>query len=232
MKIVFTPDWFLSSDVVIETFSFFTLILFFILSYRYYKISRNRKTLYLGVGFLLIAVAELATIFTKLVLFYDTTFTQQIGQAIITYNIAKSVDVFYEVGFFFHKLLTLAGLYIIYRLPLKRASRSDIPLVIYFMAISALSSTRFNFIFHLTALILLIMIINSYYKVYIKNRSKNTRLLLIAFLMLALSQMIFMLSKMEIMYVLAQGIQSVSYIILLFLIIRILKHGDPKFKGN
>src|SRR3989344_621789 len=105
MKIVFTPDWFLSSDVVIETFSFFTLILFFILSYRYYKISRNRKTLYLGVGFLLIAVAELATIFTKLVLFYDTTFTQQIGQAIITYNIAKSVDVFYEVGFFFHKLL-------------------------------------------------------------------------------------------------------------------------------
>ncbi len=125
MKIVFTPDWFLGTDVLIEIFSFIILFVFFYLSVKAYKLSRNKNSLYLGVGFLLIALAELATIFTKVVLYYDTTFTQHIGQVIVTYNVVKSVDIFYYIGFFFHKLLTLLGFYVIYRLPLKKKFSGD-----------------------------------------------------------------------------------------------------------
>ncbi|MBU0958112.1 MAG: hypothetical protein KKF56_04875 [Nanoarchaeota archaeon] len=230
MKIVFTPDWFLSPDVIIEVFSFVILFLFFIFSYKNYKLNKNKNSLYLGIGFLLIALAELATILTKLILYYDTSFTQTVGQIIVTYQAVQSVDIFYYVGFFWHKLLTLAGFFMIYRLPFKKTFAGDFIFGVYFLLISALFSVGFYYLFHLTALILLILIIGNYYEVYKKNKSDNTKLLISALSLLAFSQVIFILSKFVVFYAIAQVIQLVSYILLLVLIIRILQHGKS-YKG-
>ena len=231
MKIVFTPDWFLGTDVLIEVFSFIILSLFFYYSIKAYKLSKNKNSLFLGGAFLLIALAELATIFTKLILYYDASFTQSIGQAVVTYKVVQSVDVFYYIGFFFHKLLTLIGLYAIYRIPLKRRLSGDIILVLAFLIIAALFSQGFYYLFHVTALLLLILVINNYCKIYEENRSNNTKMLIVAFSMLALSQVLFIISKIGVLYAAAQVIQLVSYLTLLILIIRIVKHGKKK-KSN
>ena len=228
MKIVFAPDWFLRSDVLIEFVSFLVLATFFILSYKNYKLSKNKKSLYLGLGFLLIAIAELATIFTKLILYYDTSFTQIIGHMAVTYNVVKSVDIFYYLGFFFHKLLTLLGLYVIYRIPAKKRDSKEAVFAVYFILVSAFFSSAFYYIFHLTALVFLIFIIGNYLDVYKKNKSGNTEMLVAAFSMLALSHTIFILSQLQILYVIGQIIQLVSYLILLFLIIRILRATKKK----
>jgi len=231
MKIVFTPDWFLTPDVLIEIFSFLVLLTFFILAWKSYKLSKNRNTKYLGLGFLAIALAELATIFTKIVLYYDTNFTQQVGQAIVSYRVVQSVDIFYYIGFFFHKLLTLGGLYMIYRIPLKRKLERDSLLAICFIIISALFGSAISSIFHVTALILIALIINNYYQIYRKNKSENTLILISAFSLLGLSRIIFLLHNAGFCYVSAQIIQLVSYLILLFLIIRITK-GEHGRKNN
>jgi len=231
MKIVFTPEWFLGGDVLIEIFSFIILFLFFYFSVKSYKLSKNKNSLYLGLGFLLIAIAELATILTKVVLYYDTTFTQQVGQMIVTYQVVSSIDIFYYIGFFFHKLFTLLGFYVIYRLPLKKKSFGDFFLALCFLIIAALFSQTFYYLFHLTALILLILITGNYYEIYKKNKAKNTKMLIMAFSILALSQIMFVLSKLGMLYVMAQIIQLVSYIILLILIVNILKYGKEK-KSN
>lgn len=228
MRFVLTPDWFIGKDVLIEGFSFLVLLIFFILCIRNYKLNKNKKIMYLGVGFALIAVAQLATILTKFVLYYDFTFTKSIGQAVIQYNIVKTVDIFYKIGFFFHRLLTLMGLYVIYRLPIKHKSPGDFLLALYFILISAMFSSRMNYLFHSTALILLVLITNNYYKVYIKNRFLNTKILVIVFGMLGVSQLMFALSNMESVYVAASIIALLSYIIMLILIVRILKHGKKK----
>jgi len=224
MKIVFTPDWFLNGDVLIEFFSFIVLVCFFLLCVRNYKLNKNRNGLYLGAGFLLIAIAELATMFTKIILYYDITLTQNIGQAIVTYQVVHSIDVFYYIGFFFHKLFTLVGFYFIYRLPMKKdASRisSDVIIAVCFFLVSAIFSSAFYYLFHITALILLLLIIGNYMKVYKKNKAENTKILLAAFGMLALSQAIFILSKLNVLYVAGQALQLVSYLMLLVLIIKI-----------
>jgi len=227
MKIVFTPDWFLGQDFLIEIFSFMILFLFFFFSIKSYKLSKNKKVLYLGIGFLLIAIGELSTILTKLVLYYDTTITQNIGQIVITYAVVKSVDIFYHLGFFLHKFFTLFGLYIIYRPPLKRIS-GDFVLTTYFIIISALLSQSFYYVYHITALIFLFLIINNYCKIYKKSKLANTKILLIALSLLAISQIIFILSKLSQLYVIAQNIQLISYITLLVLIMRISKNGKKK----
>jgi len=225
MKLVFTPDWFLGKDVMIEGFSFIVLLVFFLLCLKYYKLSKKKNFFYLGIGFLLIAIAQLATILTKLVLYYDTTFTQQIGQMIVTYNVIKSVDIFYHLGFFFNKLLTLLGLYVLYKLALKKKWTGDSYLVLYFLIlVSILSLDIYYYIFHLTCLVLVLLIIKNYFFIYKKNKHVNTGILVLAFSLLALCHLIFILSKLAIMYVVANLIELLSFIILLVLIIKIIRH--------
>jgi hypothetical protein len=228
MRFVLTPDWFLGKDVLIESFSFLVLLVFVILCIRNYKLNKNKKIMYLGIGFGLIALAQLATVATKFVLYYDFSFTQSVGRAIIEYEVVKSVDIFYKLGFFFHRLLTLVGLYVIYRLPIKRKSPGDFLLALYFIVISAMFSSQLNYLFHSTALILLVLITNNYYTIYKKNRFSNTKILVAVFGMLGLSQLMFVLSTLETVYVAANIIELLSYSLLLFLIVRILKHGKKK----
>lgn len=228
MKIVFTPDWFLGGDVLIEIFSFFVLVAFYLIAYRSYKLSKNKNIRNLGIGFLLIAVAEISTILTKAVLYYDTSFVQEIGHMIVTYHVVQSVDIFYYIGFFINKLLTLGGLYVIYRINGKKTDNGEILLGAYFIIVAALFSYSAYYLFHLTALLLLVLISSNYLEIYRKNKSRNTLILIVAFSILGLSRILFLMSKVNIFYVSGQLLQLVSYLILLFLIIQIRKHGKKK----
>lgn len=229
MKIVFTPDWFLLGDVLIDLISFATLLLFFIFSVKSYKMSKNKKSLYLGIGFLLIALAELAVIFTKFILYYDTGVTQTIGQMIVTHNVVQSVDIFYYLGFFFHKFFTLIGLYIIYMIPVEKKSKGEMIIAFYLILLSSiLSSGIYYYIFYITALIFLVFIVYRYYRLYETNRSTNSCMLVLALAILGAGFAVMIMSKMSYVYVFGQILQLVSYIILLVLIIRITKHGKEK----
>ena len=232
MKIVFTPDWFLGNDVLINIISFLVLFLFFLFACKCYNLDNKKGTLYLGIGFLLIAVGELSTILTKLVLYYDTSITQDIGRIVITNQVVQSVDIFYDIGFFLSKFFVLFGLYVIYKLPLSKKLSIDFFLTIYFIFIVTLLSHTLFYFYNITAIIFLILIINNYYKIYKKDRLANTQILIFAFFLLTLSQVLFMLSKLNYFYVGAQSIQLVSYIILLILIMKIIKDGKKKKQGG
>ena len=225
---MFTPDWFLGGDVLIEVVSFIVLSLFVYFCIKNYKLSCKKSFLWLGLGFALIAIAEISTIFTKFAIFYDTSFTHQIGKFIVTHTVTNTVDVFYYIGLFFHKFLTLCGLYIIYKIPMKKGLSGDFLLGLYFLIVAALFSHVVYYIFHLTAIGLLVLIITNYSEVYKKNKSENTLLLIVAFVCLMVSQGIAVLCKLHVLYVLAQVLQVGSYLILLILIIKILKYGKKK----
>ncbi len=223
MKIVFTPDWFLNNDVLIETFSFFILVTFFLLALKSYSMSRKKSVLYLGMGFFLIALGQLAAIVTKLVLYYDTSVVQEIGQVIITSNIVKSVDIFYYAGFFFSRFFTLLGLYAIFKIPHEKKISSDFFLAIYLLLIVALLSHNFYYLYNFTAFVILVPIIRQYYLIYKKEKMTSTAILIFAFILLAVAQFTFMFSQMGNFYVIAQNIQLASYLILLVLIVKILR---------
>jgi len=233
MKIVFTPDWFLTSDILIDTFSLVILLLLFSLAFKSYKVSKNKSSLYLGLGFLLIGLAEISTILTKIVLYYDTSITSQIGMAIVTSNIVSTVDIFYYIGFFFSRLLVLLGLYVIYKIPYEAKITKDFLIILYLIFVTALLSHSLYYFYHLTALIFLASIIDNYRKTYQKTKLKTTKILVVAFSIMALSQIIFLFSKLAYIYAIAQMVQLLSYAILLVLIVKIIKDGKKeKPSGN
>jgi hypothetical protein len=211
--------------VLIEVISFMVLFLFFLFSVKCFRLNCKKSILYLGLGFLLIALGELSAVFTKVVLYYDTNITQEIGQAVITSQIVNSVDIFYYMGFFFDNFLTLLGLYIIYKIPSSKKLSAEFLLIIYLLFITAFLSHSLPFIFNLTALALLTLIVRNYYKIYRENHSTNTRILVIAFVILWVSHLMFIFANLNYTYIAAQNLQLVSYITMLFLIIKILKNG-------
>lgn len=227
---ILIPSWFRGSDILIELFSFVVLFIFFMLCTRYYKLNKKKNFLYLGIGFLLIAIAQIATICTKLVLYYDTTFTQNIGKIIITYHIVNSTDIFYEVGFFFFKLLTLIGFYIIYRLPTDKKISGDVFLALYFLFLSAIVGTTTEHLFHLTIIVLAVLIIKNYYETYKKNKIANTKILIAAFVLITISHLIFMIfASGGISRVIGEIVALISYFILLDLIIRIIRFNKNTY---
>lgn len=231
MNLVFTPNWFVGRDILIELFSFIVLSVFFILCVRNYKLNKNKKTLYLGIGLLFIALAQVAMALTKFAIFYNTSVTSSIGQLILQTKVVDSVQIIYGISFFLFRMFTLLGLYILYRLPTKKNLAGDFLLAFYFIIISAVLGKEFYYLFHATALILLGLITYNYYSIYKQNRFVNTKILTFAFGLLALSQFLFMLSQLEVVYVIGNLIELVSYLIILFLIFKILKHGQ-KTKPN
>lgn len=221
------PNWFLAPDFIINVFSCLILLFFLILCIKNYKLNKNKGMLYLGIGFALIALAQLAIILTKFGLYYNTSFTSYIGSMIVNYNIVESTDTVYNTSIFLNKILILLGLYIIYRLPEKKKV-FDFILVFYFLILAVFKGAVTNYLFHLTAFALLLLISYHYYSVYKKNKFSNTRILFIAFSVLAVSRLLFIISHIEIVTVIADVLELGSYITLLVLIIKILKHGKEK----
>ena len=223
MEITFTPAWFFSADLFIEAFSFLVLLIFFFLCWRNYDLSKKKSFLYLGLGFLLISAAEVSIILTKLAIFYKILLFQGIGNLIPSYTFLDSLENIHHVGFFIYHLMTLFGLYIIYKIPSQKKSFGDFVLGVYFIILSAFFSEFAYYLFHITTLILLILILGNYTEIYQKNKLQNTKILIIAFGILAISQLIFILSPLDKFYVAGEFLQLFSYVILSVLMVRIFR---------
>ena len=229
MRFILTsvPNWFLAPDFLINAFSFLILLSFFILCIKNYKLNKNKAMLYLGIGFASIAFAQLAIVLTKFGLYYDTTFTSYIGNAIVQSNIIGSTDTLYKLSIFFNKAFTLFGLYVIFRLP-KQKRFFDVVLVAYFIVLSLFATNLTALLFHLTTFGLFALISYRYFLVYRKNKFDNTRMLFLAFALLALGRLLLLLSHIEIITVISDILELASYSTLLVLIIKILNHDTKK----
>lgn len=225
MNIILPPDWFVNIDLFIEIVSFITVLIFSVLCIKNYRLNKDKKFLYLGGGFGLITAAELIITITKAVLYSNASFIGAGGEILIPYNLFDFISIFSTAGFFAYRALILFGLYTLYKNP-KSIFERDSLLILYFTIIIATFSKELPHLFHITAFIMLFLIVMKYLNVYKKNESKGTLILILAFSGLALSSAIFIFARlMSPIYVTASIIALVSYITLLVLIIRILEHG-------
>lgn len=229
-QVMVSPDWFASKDMIIQGFSVLVLLLIAAFSTKFYflKKKENKNYLYFAVSFLLMAISFLWKVATDITVFYDIIHTKQVGVFTITYKTIYAEKILFVAGHFAHYLLMLLGLYILY-VVLNRKSTMNHLLILYFILITTIFSNFSYFIFHLTALVLLMGIAYRYYAVYKKNKRKSTKLLFASFCILALSQLLFMPVKLYVnIYVLAQAVQLLGFLLLLITFILVLYNGKKK----
>lgn len=233
IEISFGPEWFYLVSIFIDLITILVLFLIATFAMKYYRLNDNKNYLKLGIAFCLIAVSFLFKMITNVTVYYDTIQAQNISGVVIqTLETVRSLNILARASFLFFVLFNLAGLYALYSI--KRGQiRSSVFLTIYFILvlafISAFYSTPLYYIFHLTSLVFLVLIASRYFNIHASRKHKNTQYLAYGFSMIAISQAFFIFIVLNpLIYVVAEAIQLVGYILLLNVLIRVLQHGKKK----
>ena len=222
-----TLDWFQFPSLVIDLFSFIVLFLIGLVSLKYYKLNKNKKSLYLSISFSFIALSFLFKLLTNVAMFYDDLINPQIG--IQTLQIIREYNIFSNLTFTIFAFFNLIGLYLLYKLYQGKQTSSNTFLMSYFILISTYFSNSNYYIFHLTSLIFLISISAFYWKKYSENLFINTKLLALSFSIISASQIFFIFTTFgKLFYLAGEIIQLGGYALLLLIITHIQKNGKKK----
>jgi hypothetical protein len=135
------------------------------------------------------------------------------------------------LGFLIYALLTLFGFYLLYALSSKDELSMNYFIIAYFILISTYF-TRFTYsIIYITAFIFVTALSRRYYLQYKKSNYKNTLFLCISFSIISLSQFVFIFtSTNHMLYVIAEYIQLIGYLFLLYTFVMVLRNATNATK--
>ena len=227
-----TPGWFNGIDLVFDSITLLIAISIAAYSWKIYKLSDDNKFAYFSFSFSLISLALFFKLITYGILYYhpvrETAFQvlKPLTQGKVSY-----MDLFYRVGFFMQMASMLGGWLLIFLISQKSRSRlrryhevSQIGLFAYLiLLLSFVSNFRYE-VFYLTSLVLLSLIVLNYYKNYLNNnKNKNTLLVMKAFMLIFLSQLLFLfMSFWNGLYFVGETLLLAGFLLILYVYRRII----------
>jgi len=231
MELIYSPRWFYGKDIVIDIVSILVLLLISYFSVRYYKINnQNKKYLFFASSFGFMALSFIFKILTNFTLYSKVIQTKQIGFVTFTYNAIQSSSILFTAGFLIYRILMLTGLLILYSM-YSNTKKANIMLLLYLVFISTYFSRSAYYVFHLTALMFLVMITIQYWNNYKRFKHNTNKWLFYSFSFISLSQIVFVFMRFHaLFYVTAELIQLLGYLSLLVTFIKVLKDGKKKRK--
>ena len=162
---------------------FAIVVVAFMVSYqgrRVYKILNDRNYKLFSYSFFCIGVAFLLKILVNLTIVHKVIITNPNFVSVIVREVSgtKLINFF---SFILYKSFFISGLLILFLIFMKNYKRSDVVLFGYLSVLTILLSIYFNFVFHLTLVVLLINIASYFYENYTKNKSKQSLISFVAF---------------------------------------------------
>ncbi|MBI4151564.1 hypothetical protein HY496_01225 [Candidatus Woesearchaeota archaeon] len=224
INIFFSPHWFSGRDILIDIFSIIVLLTISFVTFRYYRLMKShKKHLYFSIATILLALSFISKIVTNFTLyeqFYNTIF---LGPLALTFRTVHYSDTLFLVGTLIYRFLTLLGFYLLFRIYSENKLWYTDVLIIYLLVIAMYFTSQAYYIFHLTALFLLLPLVWRYICNCRQTKDKAGKLIAWSFGTIAASQVAFILLSIDkIVYVLAEMIQFIGYVLLLssFLLVR------------
>ena len=245
-ELFFVPKWFYGIDAILEGIVVIVALLIAGYAYKVYKKLDERKFKFFSLAFLLIALSFLAKIFTHLVIVSQKIRDLAVGTMQISLANTNVSDLFYRFGFFFHIGLFLTALLLLFLVSEKTLHQKEplnmkmVLLALFFtFLITVFSNLKYLLIldlgiatitfpsvgfFYLTSLALMVMITFNYSKNYLKKKTNSTLLVAAAFILLALSQLIFLFDFVDTgFYIGGVIVELIGYLTLLAAFIMVLK---------
>lgn len=221
---VYSPGWFHGFDSIFEIVSVIVSLLIAYYGYKTYKYTSQKRYLHFAASFFLVAAAFLINILSNLVVY-----TREIRRSIVDLQtievlVFKRLTWVSTAGSLVSVLLLLLA-FLILVITIYRISDKKINFLLFYLIVIAALYSKHSFIFfHGTLLVLTALIFMYYYKNYNARKTKNRGLVASSFFMMALSQLFFMISAFSgIMFVIAESVQLLGYLVLLFTIISVLR---------
>ena len=227
LQLVYSPQWFYGKDIIIDVISIILLFLVSFASVRYYFMKRNKNCMYLAVSFVTIAVSFMFKIMTNFTLYNHEIKTHTLGLLTITYQTTEVTGALFHVGFLLHRILSLLGFYLLYSL-YQKPNKTSHALAIFLLLVSAYFTESAYYIFHLTLLLILVLIAILYWP-NIQRDNKSTILIAVSYITIAVSQLLFILVLVSTnFYVISEIVQLIGYAGLFSAFLMATRHGKKK----
>lgn len=208
-----------------------SMIGFFSLKF-YYLDKKNTKYLYFATAFFLIAAGFLFNILTNFTIFYTAIEVRDLGLFKVSYQVLKESHILFIIGFFFYRVLTLSGLYVLYSLYSGKKDIHTNLLVLFFIIVLSYFTRSADYIFHLAVLLMLGFITYTYYKNYKRCKDCTAKYLWISFTVIAFSHLLFVLSCVHPAFdEYGEVVQLLGFVGLALTFILVRKHGKKKIKN-
>lgn len=230
LDFVYSPPGFYGKDIAIDIISAVVVLLIGLFAFRNFLLDKkNYRHLLLSSAFVVLGGSFLVKIITNIMSHHQVGLSRYLTGLIIPTLIPK-YSLLPAAGFLIYATLTLFGFYLLYALTSEKdIFRFDYLIIAYFIIIFTYF-TRFNYsLFYLTAVLFLLAITRRYYLSYKKSQYKNTLLLCLSFAVITISQLVFIFTTSNhALYVAAELIQLIGYLLLLYTFVMVLKNAKKK----
>ncbi len=230
LDFVYSPPGFYGKDIAIDIVSAVVVLLIAVFSFRNFLLDKKSKRhLILSTAFFLLGLSFIVKILTNLLSHSETMLSKQFMISILGVEVIRSFSDLSALGFLLFALLTLFGFYILYALSSKDELSMNYVIIAYFIVISTYFTRFTYFIMYITTFIFLFALSRRYFLSYQDTKYKNTLYLCISFGIITLSQFVFIFtSSNPTMYAVAELIQLVGYLFLLYTFVMVLRNAKKK----
>ncbi len=214
-ELLLRPEWFIGAESIFETISLIITLVISFYAYRAYRLSSNRKYFYLTVAFLSMSAGFFFKLLSNAVveffiLFSDLSRVVPYLRASQIYTGSLILFVFFVIGGY----IVLSSL---------ASSVRDKKIIVAFLLIALLCAVlvrearSFTFFYFFSFVMLAVYIIPYMYNNYKKQKSKNSYLVFLSFLLLAVSNLLFIFISVKgpSLYVVGNSISLAGYLLLL-----------------
>nr|MCK4929586.1 hypothetical protein [Nanoarchaeota archaeon] len=230
LDFVYSPPWFYGKDIAIDIISAVVVLLIGVFSFRNFLLDKkNYRHLFLSLAFVILGGSFILKTLTNILSHHQYGISKYLTGFLIP-NIIPKYSLLPALGFLIYASMTLFGFYILYALTSNKGIISTDYLIIAYFIIISTYFARFNyFLFYATSFLFLIAITRRYFLSYKKTKYRNTFYLGTSFGVITLSQLVFIFtSSNHTLYVLAELIQLIGYLFLLYTFVMVLRNAKKK----
>ncbi len=222
-ELLLRPGWFVGAESIFETISLIITLVIAIYAYRVYRLSSNRRYFYLTVAFLSMSAGFFFKLVSNAVVEFFILFTD-IAKA-VPYLRASQI---YTGSLILFVFLVLGGYIVLSSLA---SSVRDKRIIISFLLIALLCAVlvrearSFTFFYFFSFVMLVVYIIPYMYDNYKKQKSTNSYLVFLSFMLLAVSNifLIFISVKGPNLYAVGNSISLLGYLLLLINLVLVMR---------
>ncbi len=216
------PNWFFGYDIVLEVL--FGVIAAFVAFYalRMYNLTRQREFGLFGASFILISLSYFAWSIINLLLVEELNETTRV-------LVLNEINVLGVIGIYSHILLFMAGLITLLYMTCKVKDPKLYSALIIISSLAILFAYNKSLLIYTLSSVILVYITFYYGLLYQRTKAPNLFQIFMAFFILLVANIITAFVRTESLnYVSIHLLQLISFGIILFTLVRTLKHGQKK----
>jgi len=218
------PVWFYSLDIFFMSVSILVCLIIAFFSQKVFKITKEKKYLWFGLAYFLIAGAFIMRILSILIIYMKSQIVEESGY--LTISNFGELGTINNIGYLFFRIGMLLGFLTLMLVILKIEDNRVINLLIYFVLITTIFSFQAFLVFYVTLALILFLIIHQLWLHYQTSRSKNAAMVITSFVLVLISQLIFLLLGFHnIIYAVGEVFQLAGFILFFIPYMLVLKYG-------